>query len=100
MPTLQVDLREGFNGDTVIVRIDGQEVYRRSGVATNYSVGLADSFRAEVAGGDVRVEVMLPEKGLDHSSVHRVSGPATLAFTLDPAGGLTGREVEASPRYL
>ncbi|HEX6070509.1 MAG TPA: hypothetical protein VFZ18_11815 [Longimicrobiaceae bacterium] len=100
MPTLHVDLREGFDGDTVVVEADGRELYRKSGVKTNYSIGLADRVTAEVAAGDVRVDVTLPERGLRSSVALTVSGPATLAFSLDPGGALTGREVEASPRYL
>jgi hypothetical protein len=100
MPTLHVDLREGFNRDTVVVRIDEREVFRRSGVETNYSVGLADRITVELPEGEVRVEVILPDRGIQHTIVHHVSGPATLAFALDQAGTLTGSEVEASPRYL
>jgi hypothetical protein len=100
MPTLHVDLREGFDGDTVVVEAAGRELYRKSGVKTNYSIGLADRVTAEVPAGDVRVEVTLPERGLRGSVALTVSGPAALAFSLDPAGALTGREVEASPRYL
>lgn len=100
MPTLHVDLREGFNGETVIVRVDGREIYRRSGVETNYSVGLADRMRVEVPEGEVRVEVVLPDRGIHQSTVQQVRSAATLAFALDPAGQLTGPEVDSSPRYL
>ena len=100
MPTLHVDLREGFNGDTVIIRIDGQEAFDRPDVKTNYSVGLADRLSVEVAPGNVRVEVLLPERGLASSLTIAVTQPVTVAFSLDPAGELSGREVEPSPRYL
>lgn len=100
MPTLHVDFREGFDGDTVVVEADGRELSRKSGVRTNYSTGLADRVTAEVPAGEVRIEVTLPERGLSSGVTLTVSGPATLAFSLDPAGSLTGREVEASPRYL
>jgi hypothetical protein len=100
MPTLHVDLREGFDHDTVVVRVDGREVYRQAGVQTNYSVGLADRVTAEVASGPVTVHVALPQRGLESSITLPLDGPATLAFSLDPAGQLIGQEVEASPRYL
>lgn len=100
MPTLHVDLREGFDGDAIVVQADGHEVFRRSGVKTNYSTGLAERVTAEVPAGEVRVDVTLPERGLRSSVTLAVDGPAALAFSLDPAGALTGREIEASPRYL
>jgi hypothetical protein len=100
MPTLHVDLREGFQRDTVIVRVDGREVYNRPDVETNYSVGLADRLTAEVSTGTVRVEVLLPRRGLEGSLTIPVTDSATLSFSLDPAGALSGQQVEDSPRYL
>lgn len=100
MPTLHVDFREGFNRETVVVRIDGSEIYRRNDVATNYAIGLADRLVTEVPEGEVAVEVILPNRALHQSTIHHVSGPTTLAFTLSPSGELEGQEVEASPRYL
>lgn len=100
MPTLHVDFREGFDRDTVVARIDGSEIYRRDDVETNYAIGLADRVVAEVPEGDVGIEVILPKREIHQSTVHHVSGPTTLAFTLSPSGELKGQEVEASPRYL
>ncbi len=59
MPQLRIDLQEGFDNDTVVVRVDGPEVYRKSGVQTRVVVGVADSF--EVTARDpahVEVEVV------------------------------------------
>lgn len=100
MPTLHLDLREGFNNDTVVVRLDGREVYRRSGLSTNYSVGLADRVEIETPEGEVEIEVALPDRGIASTIHHTAGPPATLAFALDSAGTLTGRQVENSPRYL
>jgi hypothetical protein len=33
--SLHITLREGFHGHTVVIVVDGDEVYRRSGVTTN-----------------------------------------------------------------
>lgn len=100
MPTLQVDLREGFNDDSVVMRVDGREVYRRSGVRTNYSVGIADRIEIEVPAGKAQVELALPLRGISSLVVHRPGDPDTVTFALDPAGQLTGRHVEASSRDL
>jgi hypothetical protein len=42
---LILELGEGFSDDDVVVLLDGQEVWHRKGVTTNYSVGLADVVR-------------------------------------------------------
>ena len=34
MPQLRVALLEGFTGETVIIRVNGREVFRESGVKT------------------------------------------------------------------
>ena len=40
-----IELGEGFSDDDVAVLVDGQEVWRTSGITTNWSVGLADVVR-------------------------------------------------------
>ena len=42
---LAVELGEGFAGDEVTVLVDGKEEWHRTGVTTNYSVGIADVAR-------------------------------------------------------
>ncbi|ONI84863.1 hypothetical protein ALI22I_30770 [Saccharothrix sp. ALI-22-I] len=42
---LAVELGEGFADDEVTVLVDGQEEWHRTGVTTNYSVGIADVAR-------------------------------------------------------
>lgn len=42
---LALELGEGFSDDEVVVLLDGQQVWHREGVTTNYSVGLADVAR-------------------------------------------------------
>lgn len=100
MPQLRVDLREGFTGQTVIVRVSGREVYRKDGVQTNYSVGIADRIALEVPSGQIQVEVALPGTGSTRRITHDASGPATLAFALTPEGELISREVDPSPLDL
>lgn len=58
MSTLAIDLQEGFERDTVIVRIDGEERFNQQGVTTSPLLGLADdSLRAQVAHGPVIIEL-------------------------------------------
>ena len=63
MPTLNIDLQDGFADDDVIVRVNGKEVERRSGVRTKRVLGLAHSMAITVPEGRVRLEVDVPTKG-------------------------------------
>ena len=55
--TLQVALRDGFRDDTVTIKVDGKEVYRKSGVSTDLTISFADSVEVSVAGATARLEV-------------------------------------------
>lgn len=100
MPTLQLDLREGFDGDLVTVRVAGREVYRNPDLRTNYSVGIADRLHLDIPVGRVEVEVTLPESGVHRTVTHDSSDPRALAFALDPHGKLTHQEIDAAARNL
>jgi hypothetical protein len=58
MPSLQIDFEDGFDGDTVVVRADGEEVWRQDGVTTNVVVSLAAIAQIEVPeSAEVEIEV-------------------------------------------
>jgi hypothetical protein len=68
-----LELAEGFDGDAVVVLLDGLEVWRGADVRTNWSVGLAQVVHLSArqlpavlevrVGGDSRT-ADLPESGL------------------------------------
>jgi hypothetical protein len=64
MPKLSIDLQDGFSGDEVIVRVNGKEVDRRSGVRTKRTLGLAQTIHLQVPDGPVTLEVDVPTKGI------------------------------------
>jgi hypothetical protein len=65
MATLTIDLQEGFGGEDVVVRVDGQEVGRRRGVRTKRMLGYADSMKVEVHENRAKVEVVVPSCNLE-----------------------------------
>jgi hypothetical protein len=69
MPKLTLDLQDGFNGDDVIVRVNGEEVQRRSGVRTKRTLGLAQTLDLTVPEGPLTVEVDVPTQGVRGSTV-------------------------------
>jgi hypothetical protein len=66
MAKLGIDLQDGFEGDDVVVKINGQEVMRRGDVSTKRILGLAGSHRAEVGNGPVTIEVSVPSRRIEH----------------------------------
>jgi hypothetical protein len=96
-PSARIDLREGFEDDDVIVRIDGEEVYRSSGVTTLPQIGRADGIDVPVGDGPVTVEVDLPRRGISGSFSVEAAG---MHIGISVSGGDIGHEVSPTPfRY-
>ena len=59
MGNLHVALQDGFENDTVEVRVNGRKVYERDGVTTMTQISLADAFDVDID-GPVDLEITLP----------------------------------------
>ncbi len=99
MATLVIDLQEGFDGDVVVIMVDGREVFRKAGVRTRYQIGLAESVRPEVTAGRHRVAVELPDRGL--SGEVELDAAATPHLAVSAQGDRLVLTLAAEPfRYL
>lgn len=89
MNKLNIHLQEGFDHDTVTVRVAGREVFRSQSVTTRTQIGLAEMLTADAPGDAVDVEVEVPTRGQRAS--FRVSPSVTpyLGVSLDRSGQLT-----------
>lgn len=83
MPLLHIAFQDGFTGEAVTVRIDGNEAYRKEHMKTKFQLGYADSFEVNVEEGSVRVEVLLPTAGLSETFEVQVSSPTYVGVSLD-----------------
>jgi len=98
---LSVELGTGFADADVAVLVDGLEVWCRTGVTTDYSVGLADVVQVPLpAGGAPAVQVRVD--GKTHTAA--VSGPAAaeeirIRCDLDPAGTMTTGPAPEGPIF-
>jgi hypothetical protein len=54
---LRVRLGEGFQNNTVSVKVDGREVYRRTGVSTDWTISRADAVEVQTEAAAVQLEV-------------------------------------------
>ena len=57
---LGIDLQDGFEGEPVIVQVNGVEVYRKDKVQTDYRISRADSFEIPLPEYPMTVEILLP----------------------------------------
>lgn len=81
---LHVALQEGFDGVSVVVLVDGEEVYRRPDVQTDPRISLADSFEVPMPEPPVVLEVRLPDIGARGSfTVDREETPYVAVSYLD-----------------
>lgn len=55
--TLRVRLGDGFKDDTVRLRVNGEQVYHKSGVTTDLRISRADTVDVAAAAPGVRLEV-------------------------------------------
>jgi len=62
---LGVDFQDGFVNDTVVLKIEGNEVFREAHLSTSILLGLAGSFKTEVEAERISVEVEIPTKNLE-----------------------------------
>ena len=100
MSLLHIAFQEGFFDETVVVRVDGREVFRKDGVKTRLQTGYADSFEIDVQEGSVNVEVALPSKNVSESMTLQVSNPVYLGVSLIPDGRVHSRVSSEPFGYL
>ena len=97
MAQLQVALQEGFEGETVVIRVAGREVFRKDNVTTKLQIGFAESFEMNVEEGSVNLEIALPAKALSKAidlqakntiyvGVSIIAGQVAYRISQDPFG--------------
>ena len=55
--SLRVRLGEGFQNNTVSVRVDGDQVFHKAGVSTDWTISRADSVEVKTAEANAQLEV-------------------------------------------
>ena len=63
MPTLKVDLQEGFSGEAVVLVLNEKEVYRGN-PKTRMQIGLADYRTFDLPPQHLKLEVTIPGSGM------------------------------------
>ena len=86
MPTLQIDLQEGFLNEPVVIRLDGKEIYNKQDVKTRSQTGFADVYRCTVGEEPARIEVELPRRKISSGIEIRIASDLYLGISLDEEG--------------
>lgn len=55
--TLNIRLGEGFQNNTVRVRVDGRQVFEKAGVSTDWTISRADAVQVQTGADSVQLEV-------------------------------------------
>jgi hypothetical protein len=99
MPLLHIAFQEGFEGDTVLVRIDGKEIFRKDDVKTRPQIGYATSFEINSHEGPVTIDIHLPGKSISERVPLQLVG-ATFVGVSIRQGKITCRISNEPFRYL
>ncbi len=67
MTQLHIALEDGFDGDTVVLLVDDEEVFRKDGVTTRTQLSLAESLELDVRPGPLRLRIDVPSQGVDQT---------------------------------
>jgi hypothetical protein len=86
METLQIDLQEGFGGDTVVIQVDGRQVFRQDSVTTRLLLGYAQIVQVQMPRGQVQVEITIPNRALSKTESVSIPGEQYLAVSIRPDG--------------
>jgi hypothetical protein len=75
-PNVNIAFKEGFQNDTVVVRLNQTEVYQRDELKTRMQIGLADDFEWTAPAGAAELAVEIPTR----------RAAKTLSFQVPPQG--------------
>lgn len=82
MGLLYIDLQEGFTDDAVVVRVNGQEVFRQEKVRTRLQLGLAESVEVTVAERSADIEVVVVSRNLSKAMKVQVSAETYVGVSI------------------
>jgi hypothetical protein len=79
---IQVALEDGFDDDTVVLRVGGDEAYRGEGVTTRTQISRAADTEVDVPDFGAVLEVEVPTRGLREAIELRPPLPPVVALSL------------------
>ena len=80
---LSIKLRDGFNNDSVVVRADGKEIYRKSAVSTDLSISFADAIELTTDAISMTIQVELASGESASKSIKLQETPFVEVWNID-----------------
>jgi len=96
MSVLHVHLQDGFSGEPVTIRLNGQTVVQKPSVKTRPQLGLAEIIDLSPPHGRVTLEIQVPAQVLSETITLEPSRDLYLGLSLRADGTLT-HQVSESP---
>jgi hypothetical protein len=82
MPKLHIAFQDGFENDTAVVHIDGEEVVRKENLKTRLQIGLAGSADLEIEPGMIELKTMVPSRNISKSVRIDATKPVYLGISI------------------
>lgn len=95
MGLLHIALQEGFEDETVVIRVAGKEVFRKDNVRTKLQIGFADSLEVNVEESPITIEIEVAARNLTESI--EVEAPNTVYLGLSLIGGEIRHRISSEP---
>ncbi|HET9217493.1 MAG TPA: hypothetical protein VFR18_10960, partial [Terriglobia bacterium] len=88
MPTLKIDLQEGFSGKSAVLRINGKEVYRGT-PRTRTQIGLAESRSFDLPRQKIAIQLELPESNKSQETALNLDQDQYVGISLTTTGEIS-----------
>ena len=88
MKKLHIALQDGFRGDSVIIKVDGQTVFEKTGLTTNLTISYADAVDVPVSTATVTLNITVTSRGQAVQRTLNVMETPYLAVSLSENGML------------
>lgn len=98
MPILRVDLQEVFSGETIVLLLNGKEVYRGT-PKTRMQIGLADSLSFDLPKQHLTLEAGMPLTGVSKSLDLNLLQDMYVGVALSRDGGISLRSSPEPFKY-
>lgn len=82
MVTLSIDFQDGFANDTVVLHVNGDEVFRKEDVSTNLLLGKADALETVVKTGQIVIEINIQTRDIAMTIPLEISADTYLGISV------------------
>ena len=79
---LYIDFQEGFLDDTVVLKVNNEEVFNKKHVSTSPLLGLAESLTTDIESGYIIIEVNVPTKGIGQTMVLEIMADIYMGISI------------------